>query len=653
MHRNMLAIGENPTRAARVLGQPAALAFLASPGFPVPDRIALRRVGSTDAEDFLATGLLLRSALEDAGGLHPDDAVFDIGCGWGRLAMPLAPALSSRGRYLGMDAAAEAIAWCRRNVGEADARFRFHHADIRNSYANPRGSIAARDAVLLPWEERFDRIAAFSLFTHLLPDAMVRYFAEAARLCRPGGVLVATFFLLNTATRAAIEAGQADRDFPAAHGIARLGNPAVPEDAVAYDVDEVIALLDAAGFDAAWRPGAWCRRGVEPFDYQDLVIARRRGAVPAAIGTRGAVQAIAGGAIRGWAWDAATGMAPGLRLEIGGEVVAEGDAGEMLRAAPPDGPPANAAAGFVLAVPPHLVGRPLRDVRLLAGPEALPLLARPALLLADPAEELARAWRCEALRDGLWRIDAVMRQDDGGWRARLWAVPPRGSPPIAPPSLYLGGGRIPLQSLDGGDAELDAALGFVPGTMRPHYGVEVPATLAARGGPWRLGLAADRQWAPHEGLLPPPRGDEAAAAACIMAATGRSLASFQPPLELAPSSPVEAPAGPVTLAMALSGLEAEDEAALVDRLAATLAPGGLLLFGTPGAAALVGGAGGVARLLHWQRHGTAQAPEAPPGRRRLRARAHVEARWGGAFALLDLREAALSGMRNLLLLQRR
>ena len=40
-----------------------------------------------------------------------------------------------------------------------------------------------------------------------------------------------------------------------------------------------MALFDAAGFDADWRPGTWCPRSAPAFDYQDLVVARRRGVV--------------------------------------------------------------------------------------------------------------------------------------------------------------------------------------------------------------------------------------------------------------------------------------------------------------------------------------------------------------------------------------
>ena len=118
--------------------------------------------------------------------------------------------------------------------------------------------------------------------------------------------------------------------------------------------------------------------------------------------------ALAGGAFRGWARQA-TGAPPALRLEIGGEVVAH--------AAPGGG------EAFALAIPAHLVGREVRDLRILAGGEDLPLLERPTLLLADPAEELARAWRIEAVRRGLWRIEALEWVAVDGALWTVWSGP--------------------------------------------------------------------------------------------------------------------------------------------------------------------------------------------------------------------------------------
>ena len=432
-----------------------------------------------------------------------------------------------------MDAAAEAVAWCRRHIAEADPRFRFHHADIRNSYANPRGRIPASQATLLPWEERFDRIVAFSLFTHLLPDAVARYLAEAARLCRPGGVLVATFFLLDDEARAAIADGRAGRRFPAAHGIARIADPAVPEDAVAYDAQAVMALFDAAGFDVEWRPGSWCPRSAPAFDYQDMVVARRRGAVRPGGGARGAVTALSGGAFRGWARQA-TGEPPALRLEIGGEVVAH--------AAPGGG------EAFALAIPAHLVGREVRDLRILAGGEDLPLLERPALLLADPAEELARAWRIEAVRRGLWRVEALEWLPDGAVDGVVWAIPPRAMMPARQPHLLLGAARVSLRPLAEPEDALGCAFGLAPGSFRPRYRFRLAGGWPARGGCLRMIGADGDVWEPSGGYAvpgEPPAGpltaalDALAAAAVLRAATGLSSAGLAPCLDL-PASPLDA-----------------------------------------------------------------------------------------------------------------
>lgn len=661
MNNTTMTIGLS-ARHADVLARPESRAFLANPGFPVPDATAIRRVGSTGVEEFLATGLLLREALEQSGGLAPDHAVLDIGCGWGRLAMPLAARLGPAGRYLGMDAAAEAIAWCRRHVAEVDSRFRFHHADIRNSYANPQGRIAAAAATLVPWEERFDRVVAFSLFTHLLPDAMVRYLAEAARLCRPGGVLVATFFVLDAEARSALAAGQADRAFPAKHGIARLSNPAIPEDAVAYDAAEMLALFDAAGFDAEWRPGAWCPRSAPPFEYQDLVVARRRGTPTGGAGLRGAVSSLRGGAVRGWAWDAGSDAPVPLRLEIAGRTVAEAVPDSLAEGAPPAGPPPGVAAGFTLAVPPHLLGREVRDLRVWAGP--LPLLHRPLARLADPAEELAAAWRRESVRRGLWRVEALRWQADGSLDGEVWAIAPRGVAPARPPWLFLGEARVQIEPLEAIEDEAGAALGLAPGVFRPHYGFHLPAALLGRGGRLRLGTAPQELWEPVGGFPLAPAAvdddwtsamDRRAASEALRAVTGRSLTAHGRLLDLPPTA-VLPPPGDAGVILALDGLDPPTQggdAALVAALVAALAPGGLALLGMPGSAALLDGAGGTARLLQWLRHGMVPAMEAPAGRRVLRSQTHLAEVWGAAFEVVALREASLSGLRDLVVLRQR
>ena len=75
--------------------------------------------------------------------------------------------------------------------------FRFQLADIRNAQYNPTGSQEAR-AYSFPYPDReFDLALAASVFTHLRPGEIERYVSEAARVLKPGGRLLASFFLLN------------------------------------------------------------------------------------------------------------------------------------------------------------------------------------------------------------------------------------------------------------------------------------------------------------------------------------------------------------------------------------------------------------------------------------------------------------------------
>src|SRR5947209_5113048 len=63
-------------------------------------------------------------------GLRPDEAVLDVGCGVGRMALPLTRYLGPEGGYLGFDVLRPAVRWCRRRITPAFPRFRFAHADV-------------------------------------------------------------------------------------------------------------------------------------------------------------------------------------------------------------------------------------------------------------------------------------------------------------------------------------------------------------------------------------------------------------------------------------------------------------------------------------------------------------------------------------------
>src|SRR5690348_9362847 len=73
-----------------------------------------RNFVSLDPANFLAEGIDLVRLLIKAG-LQPDHSVLDLGCGIGRLALPLTQYLSEQGYYRGIDINLSGIAWAHEN----------------------------------------------------------------------------------------------------------------------------------------------------------------------------------------------------------------------------------------------------------------------------------------------------------------------------------------------------------------------------------------------------------------------------------------------------------------------------------------------------------------------------------------------------------
>ncbi len=76
-------------------------------------------------EEFLGHFIVL-------GELKPNERVLDIGCGAGRMAVPLTKYLSSEGSYVGIDVVSGGITWCTKNIAKKYPNFRFYLASIHN-----------------------------------------------------------------------------------------------------------------------------------------------------------------------------------------------------------------------------------------------------------------------------------------------------------------------------------------------------------------------------------------------------------------------------------------------------------------------------------------------------------------------------------------
>ena len=246
--------------------------FVGSP--PLPPR-ALRDVGPSD---FAETGREFLGHFVTLGSLQPTETILEVGCGPGRMALPLTGYLSAEGRYVGVDIIARSVAWCRLNISPHYPNFTFEHADVFNQRYNPNGRVQAHDYTFPFNDAAFDFIFLTSVFTHMYPADIQHYLREIARLLRPTGRVFSTFFILNEEQRTLWEDGKNDIDFRFTRGIYRIRNETIPESAVALEELALRDMFDVAGLviQEPIRFGSWSGRE-GGLSLQDMVLA-----VPAA-----------------------------------------------------------------------------------------------------------------------------------------------------------------------------------------------------------------------------------------------------------------------------------------------------------------------------------------------------------------------------------
>lgn len=238
----------------------------------VPPKI-LQSVGGGD---FTAIGNEYLEYFRTFGHLSPDDRVLDVGCGIGRMAVPLTRFLSPNGSYEGFDVVAHGVQWCRQRITPRYPNFRFRCVSVRNDDYNPSGAVSALSFRFPYQDESFDFVFLTSVFTHMIPADAEHYVGEIARVLRPGGRVFGTWFLLNEESRRLVSEGRSTLRF--AHTIE--GGMTIDREVLgqAVSIDEAqVRGWHAHGSLAIEDPihyGNWCGRA-KFLTYQDVLVARK------------------------------------------------------------------------------------------------------------------------------------------------------------------------------------------------------------------------------------------------------------------------------------------------------------------------------------------------------------------------------------------
>jgi ubiquinone/menaquinone biosynthesis C-methylase UbiE len=150
-------------------------------------------VGAYHSQEEYAKSAASRRGMLIEHGLTPDSRVLDIGCGTGQMAMALEDYLSDRGAFYGTDIGREGIEFARR------------------TYRRPNFHFAVGEMTRVPFPTSagpFDLAIFFSVFTHTFVDESVLLLAEARRLLRPGGAVIADVIVSELVERGAGNRGQ-------------------------------------------------------------------------------------------------------------------------------------------------------------------------------------------------------------------------------------------------------------------------------------------------------------------------------------------------------------------------------------------------------------------------------------------------------------
>jgi len=222
--------------------------------------------------DYLKQGEKFLTYFQELAGLKPDHSVLDVGCGIGRMAVPLTRFLNEKGSYNGFDIVKSGIDWCNKNISSQYPNFRFQYTGLYNQLYNTSDRADAGNFIFPYADGKFDFVFLTSVFTHMMPKEVEHYFHEISRVMKPGATCLMSFFIVNCESEDLMIKQPTHMNFPINKGFYRLHSSQVDTANVAYDEEWILEKLENAGLKMEIiKYGQWVGRSIY-FDYQDLLI---------------------------------------------------------------------------------------------------------------------------------------------------------------------------------------------------------------------------------------------------------------------------------------------------------------------------------------------------------------------------------------------